>query len=86
MKIIKVTSRFDKNYKRLPKEIKVKAKEKEKLFRNNIFDKRLRTHKLKGDKRDVWVFWIKYDYRIKFVFISDNEVLFLSIGTHGIYR
>ena len=82
---IKVTSRFERNYKRIPKEIKIKAEAKEKFFRDNIFDRRLRTHKLKGDKRGVWAFWVKYDYRIKFVFISDNEVLFLSIGTHGIY-
>lgn len=82
---VKITSRFEKNYKRLPKEIRAKAKEKEAIFRDNIFDKRLRTHKLKGDKKGVWAFWVKYDYRIKFIFISDNEVLFLSIGTHIIY-
>lgn len=82
---IKITSRFERNYKRLPKEIKIKAKEKESLFRDNIFDRRLRTHKLKGDNKGIWAFWIKYDYRIKFIFISNNEVLFLSIGTHNIY-
>ena len=83
--LIKITSRFKRNYKRLPKEIQIKAKEKEKFFRDNIFDKQLRTHKIKGDEKGVWAFWVKYDYRIKFVFISDNEVLFLSVGTHGIY-
>lgn len=83
---IKISPRFEKNYKRLPKRIKEKAKEKEAIFRDNPFDQRLKTHKLKGKQRDSWAFYINDSYRIKFIFINSDEILFLDIGTHGIYK
>lgn len=82
---INVSPYFEKQYKKIPKNIKKKAKEKEKIFRENCFDAQLKTHKLKA-RNNVWAFWIDYHYRIKFIFISDNEVLFLHIGTHDIYK
>jgi mRNA-degrading endonuclease YafQ of YafQ-DinJ toxin-antitoxin module len=83
---IKVSSLFEKRYKKLPKKIKDKAKEKEKIFRENPFHPLLRTHKLHGKEKDCWAFWIDYKFRIKFIFLSENEVLFLDIGPHNIYR
>ncbi|MEA3464285.1 MAG: type II toxin-antitoxin system mRNA interferase toxin, RelE/StbE family [Patescibacteria group bacterium] len=84
--LIKVSPRFEKNYKRLPMEIKKKAKEKEIIFRGNPFDLRLKTHKLKGELKNSWAFWINFSYRIKFIFIGNSKVLFLDIGTHEIYN
>lgn len=78
--------RFDKNYKRLPKELKERAKSKEKIFRKDPFDPRLKTHKLSGKEKECWAFWIDYHYRIKFIFLDGDEVLFLDIGTHEIYK
>lgn len=78
--------KFDKNYKKLPKEVKDKAKNKEKIFRQDPFDPRLKTHKLSGEEKEVWAFWIDYTYRIKFIFLNDDEILFLDIGTHDIYK
>jgi len=63
-----------------------KAEEKEKIFRQNFFDSRLRTHKLSGKDKNCWAFWINNSYRIKFIFLSKKEVLFLDIGTHDIYK
>lgn len=79
-------SRFDKSYKKLPKEVKEKAKIKEKIFRKDPFDPRLKTHKLSGKEKECWAFWVDYRYRIKFIFLNGNEVLFLDIGTHDIYK
>jgi len=79
-------SRFDKNYKKLPKEVKNKAKKKERIFRENPFDPRLKTHKLKGEEKETWAFDIDFHYRIKFIFLSDEEVLFLDVGIHEIYK
>lgn len=45
---IYVTSKFIKAYKKLSKEIKKKAKEKELIFRENPFNPRLKTHPLTG--------------------------------------
>ncbi len=86
IKEIKVSSLFEKHYKKLPKHIKEKSKEKEKNFRENPFDQQLKTHKLSGREKQTWAFWIDYTYRIKFIFLSDEEVLFLDIGTHKIYK
>ena len=33
-----------------------------------------------------WAFWINYSYRIKFIFSGEDEVLFLDIGPHDIYK
>ena len=83
---INVTPRFIKSYKKLHKEIQEKAKVKEAVFRINPFDKRLKTHKLSGKEKEVWAFWVDYSYRIKFIFLTKDEVLFLDIGTHDFYK
>jgi len=83
---IRISSRFEKSYKKLPSKIQIKAKQKEAIFRINPFDDRLKTHKLKGEKQDSLAFWIDYSYRIKFIFLNKYEVLFLDIGTHDIYK
>ena len=84
--IISTSPKFRKNYRRLPKRIKEKAKEKEPIFRKDSFDPRLNTHKLSGKDKGCWAFWVTDPYRIKFIFLSIGEVLFLDIGTHEIYK
>jgi mRNA-degrading endonuclease RelE of RelBE toxin-antitoxin system len=73
---IKISPLFGRQYRKLPKEIKERAKRKEKIFRENPFDPRLKTHKLHDKEKECWAFWIDYKYRIKFIFLSDEEVLF----------
>lgn len=58
----------------------------EKIFRNNCFDPRLKTHKLTGALKDYWSFSVTYSDRILFAFIKENEVIFYKIGSHEIYR
>jgi len=84
--IIKTSPLFETQYKRIPKKIKEKAREKEKIFRADPFHPFLKTHKLSGKEKEVWAFWINYTYRVKFIFLNNNEVLFLEIGTHDIYK
>ena len=84
--IIRTSPKFEKNYRRLPQNIKEKAKQKEQIFRENPFNPRLKTHKLSGKDKGCWAFWIDNSYRIKFIFLSPREVLFLDIGTHDIYK
>ena len=52
------------------------------IFQNNLFDARLRTHKLSGQLKDLWSFDIEYDLRVVFSFINDKQALFIDIGTH----
>jgi len=83
---IRTSPLFEKHYKKLPLNIKEQAKRKEKFFRENPFHPLLNTHKLCGKEKEIWAFWITYSYRIKFIFINSEEVLFLDIGTHDFYK
>ena len=76
---------FFKSYKLLDKDIKRKAELKEKIFRENIFSSSLKVHKLKGKLKNQWSFSIDNQYRLLFEF-DDNDVIFLDIGTHKIYK
>lgn len=86
IEIIKISPLFEKHFKKLPRDIKEKAKKRERIFRNNPFHPSLKTHKLAGKEKEAWAFWITFSYRLKFIFLNDKEVLFLDIGTHDIYK
>ena len=83
---IKISSQYKKSFRKLPFRIGEKSILRIKIFEENFFDPRLRIHSLSGKEKECWAFWIDYHYRIKFIFLNDEEVLFLDIGTHGIYR
>ena len=83
---ISYSSKFSREYEKLPKELKIKAKEKERIFRDDPFDPRLDTHKLHGKFRDCWAFTIIGPYRIMFKFVSKGQVDFINVGDHDIYK
>ncbi len=83
---VNYSSMFLKHMARLPNRLIKQADEKESLFREFPFHPSLRVHKLTGREKDCWAFWINYKYRVKFIFLSNEEVLFLDVGTHGIYQ
>ncbi|MBM3257773.1 MAG: type II toxin-antitoxin system mRNA interferase toxin, RelE/StbE family [Candidatus Nealsonbacteria bacterium] len=85
MKII-YSPQFLREYRSLPLDLKKKAEFKEKVFRKNPFDKRLKTHKLGGKLADFWSFSIDYRYRIIFEFKDEKTIIFHIIGDHSIYR
>jgi addiction module RelE/StbE family toxin len=82
---IEYSPKFMKQFKKLPKEVKLSALKCEKLFRKDPFDPKLRSHKLHGLMKEYWAFSISYNYRI--VFFTDNDLVrFHTIGTHDIYK
>lgn len=80
------SSKFAREYKRLPKRVKLLAEKKEIIFRKNPFDPRLKTHKLSGKLKDYYSFSIDFQTRIIFEFRDKNTIWFHSVGTHEIYR
>lgn len=60
MKIEKVlySSHFERALRRLPRKLKKTIEVREKIFRKNCFDPRLRTHKLSGRLKNYWSFSI----------------------------
>jgi len=83
---VHITSEFEKSYRKLPLRVKKLAEKKDKWFRQDAFDSRLHTHKLKGELEGYWSYYANYQYRILFRFIDDNEVIYYDIGTHDVYR
>lgn len=80
------TSKFKREYKKLTKDIKLAAEEKEPVFRKNPFDPSLDTHKLHGRLREFWSFSIGFKYRIVFEFGEKDAVYFHAVGDHDIYQ
>lgn len=87
-RILKVhlTSDFEKSFHKLPTHIQNLAIKKDKWFRANPFDKRLQTHKLKGELKGYWSYYVDRKYRILFRFLNNEEVIYYDTGTHEIYR
>ncbi len=83
---IETSARFERHYQKLSQEVRDAAKRKEDIFRENPYHPGLRTHPLHGKDKDAWAFWINQKYRIKFLFLSPSNALFLDIGTHDIYE
>lgn len=80
------SSKFAREYKNLPLNVKQKAEKKEKIFRKDPFDKRLETHKLSGRLKDFWAFSIDRKYRIIFEFADEKTIWFHFVGDHSIYQ
>ena len=56
------------------------------IFKKDPFDKKLKTHKLKGNLKNYWSFSVSYSDRILFRFVDDETVFFIDIGNHNIYK
>ena len=80
------SSKFYREYKKLSKEVKSDAEKAERLFRQNPFHPKPKTHQLLGRLRDFWAFSINFRYRIIFEFVNGKTIWFHSVGDHRIYR
>lgn len=83
---IEYTTTFVKKWKKLTAQEKRKYQQKEKIFRNNCYDPKLKTHKLAGRLKGLMSFSIDYRRRVLFKFKSEGVVLFYDVGTHEVYR
>lgn len=86
LKKVKYSPSFFKSLKKFPKSQLKFLEKQEKIFIENPFDPRLKTHKLKGALKDSYSFSVSYHWRIVFHFEDKNGVIFDTIGTHEIYR
>ncbi len=85
MKII-YSPKFAREYKKLSKTVKDIAEQQEKIFRKDLFDPKLKTHKLKGKLNGFSSFSIDHKYRIIFEFSKDKKTIYFhSVGSHDIY-
>lgn len=87
MKIMNIyySSHFLRQIKRLGKKYRDIVFEREKIFRSDCFDPRLRTHKLHGRLRGYWSFSLTHSHRVLFEFIDKHTVGFIDVGDHSVY-
>lgn len=81
-----LSPQFEKNYKKIPREIQLLLQKKEKFFRINPYHPSLKTHKLSGKLKKILSFSINYHYRVVFRFVEKDVVIFYDVGTHSIYQ
>ncbi len=77
---------FVRRFKKLPRESKLEAFEKEKIFKKDPRNPKLKTHKLSGNLAGKLAFWVDFRTRIIFSFVDSETVYFHSIGSHDIYK
>jgi addiction module RelE/StbE family toxin len=86
MYYLKVSKNFEKKLKKFIKKnpaLKPILKEKLKILQENPFDPRLKTHELSGPLKDLYSFWLTYEYRIVFkIYPREKSIEFYAIGTH----
>jgi mRNA-degrading endonuclease YafQ of YafQ-DinJ toxin-antitoxin module len=81
------SSKFAREYKKLPEQVKRLAEEIEPTFRKDPFDPKLKSHKLKGRPDGFLSFSIGFKYRIIFEFGKDKKTIYFhSVGDHDIYE
>jgi len=78
--------KFLRQLNKLKPNLKAEVKERIVLFKKNLNDSRLRTHKLHGELSDCWAFSINHQYRIVFEYLSEKEVGFLKVDDHDVYK
>ncbi len=78
--------RAERDYKKLPPEVKEKAKDAIRRFQKDPFDKVLENHKLKGRLKNLRSFSIDNNYRIIFEFDREGDAHLHKMGDHDIYK
>jgi addiction module RelE/StbE family toxin len=86
--------RWTSNFKRTLKKIIRQTPQKKERFFNTLillkqdpFQPKLHTHKLKGELQECWACYVEFDTRIVFTFVENptsasREILLLDIGSH----
>lgn len=80
---IKFHKNFEKKYKKLSSKIKLKVKERNKLFSENSFDPILNNHALQGKYTGYRSINVSGDTRIIYKLLDKDTALFSEIDSHS---
>lgn len=84
--IVHKTPAFNRKFRKLTNQQREDFYKAIRVFYEDPFHSRLKTHKLKGDWKSFWAFRVNYSDRCIFSFIDNEEVLLYDIGSHDIYE
>ena len=79
---IGLSSRFIKNAKKLSQQEKDELDTRTGWFGNDPRDPRLKTHALTGQLKGYFSFSITRKKRVKFIFLENDKILFVDVGSH----
>ncbi len=83
---IAYTPQFFRMFRKLELALQEEAIEKIELFTKDPTHSQLKAHKLKGKLQNRYSFSVNYQTRIIYIPLSKNEVAFLAIGDHDVYK
>lgn len=78
-----LSKRFEKNFAKLPKPVKKKVLTVLQKFVDDPLDPSLRSHRLSGKWNDHFSINVTGDVRAIYVYIKDDIVHFVAVGTHS---
>ena len=82
-----ISTHFEKRLKKLSAQERIILDERTDWFVADKSDPRLKVHALAGRLKGYFSFSISYKKRVKFKFVSDEEVIFVDVGLHEeVYR
>ena len=84
--IIKYAPNFFRKLKKLEPALQEEVFDKIELFSNIQNHKSLKAHKLKGEPAGTYSFSVNYKTRIIFSYLSKSEAVFLTVGSHDVYK
>ncbi len=73
---------FIRMYNKLPAGLQEETIARIELFKDIKNHRFIRVHKLKGKLRKYYGFWVDFHNRITFEYLSDDEVVLLTVGDH----
>jgi len=87
-KSIQFDSTFEKHWKKyldgLTEKKKKRLRKRLAIFKEDVFDKRLKTHRLKGNLKEYYAFSISYSDRIVFKIVEGDVIYFIEVGSHDV--
>ena len=85
---IYVYTKYRRSYKNLDQHLQELVNQRIALFKHDLFDPRLDTHRLHGKLKNKWSFSVDGRNRVLFEFLNKQkeDIVFLDVGDHSIYK
>lgn len=84
--LIRYKPSFVRDFKKLPSGLQEDILEKIELFRIVENHDKLKIHKLNGRLKDFYSFSVTYSHRIVFQYEAREEIVFVAVGNHDVYK
>ena len=81
--IITTSKKFDKQFKKQPKNIRDEFQVRIDVFADDINSRILNIHKLSGKLKDLWSFNVSGDIRVIFDKSKKDYIILVAIGSHS---